>query len=166
MADPHEGPFSPLPHDDPHFAIVGRVACNWAILESLIDGTIANLALCGEAYMACVTAQLIGPAKRMDVGRVRGLAEPATEFKIKINGQEQRAIDALNAGSYHRNNINDPEKMEYFVPVGWAQTVPLESAVDEIGLFGNQNTVCAPKTPKWRHTIERLQIAFPKFDSA
>lgn len=99
------------------------------------------------------------------VGRVRGPAEPGTEFKIKANGQEERAIDMLSTASHYRNNLGDPDKMEYFVPVEWAQTVPLEKAVNEIGLFGNQNTVCAPKTPKWRHTIERLQIAFPKFDS-
>jgi hypothetical protein len=36
------------------------------VLEALIDGAIANLARCGEAEMTCVTAQLIGPAKRMD----------------------------------------------------------------------------------------------------
>jgi hypothetical protein len=61
--------------------------------------------------------------------------------------------------------MNDPEKMEYFVPFEWAQTVPLENAVDKIGLFGNHNTACAPKTPKWTHTIERLKKAFPKFNS-
>jgi hypothetical protein len=54
--------------------------------------------------------------------------------------------------------------MEYFVPVEWAHTVPLDKAVNEIGLFGNQNTVCAPKTPKWRHTIERLKVAFRDYN--
>jgi hypothetical protein len=72
--------------------------------------------------------------------------------------------EALEDGHYHFQHLNDPEKMEYFVPVEWAQTVPIEQGVKEIGLFGNQNTVCAPKTPKWRHTIERLQKAFPDFD--
>ena len=56
--------------------------------------------------------------------------------------------------------------MEYFVPVEWAQTVPLTEAINEIGLFGNQNTVCAPKTPKWRHMIERLRQAFPDYEKA
>jgi hypothetical protein len=54
--------------------------------------------------------------------------------------------------------------MEFFVPVEWTETVPVDKAVNEIGLFGNQNTVCAPKTPKWRHTIDRLKQAFPHFD--
>ena len=39
------------------------------------------------------------------------------------------------------------------------------NAIDEPGLFGNRNTVCAPKIPKWQTTIDRLQGAFPKYDS-
>ena len=99
------------------------------------------------------------------VGRVKGLTEPASIFKVLVDGKEELAIEALKGATYHRQFIGDPEKIEYFVPVEWADTVPLESAVDEIGLFGNQNTVCAPKTPKWTHTIERLKQAFPKFNS-
>jgi hypothetical protein len=99
------------------------------------------------------------------VGRVKGLPEPATSFMIEVDGREQRAVDVLTSASYHKEFFGDPERMEYFVPVDWIQTVPLESAVNEIGLFGNQNTVCAPKTPKWRHTIEHLEKAFPDFDA-
>ncbi|MFN7321818.1 MAG: hypothetical protein ACK5TM_12425 [Methylobacterium sp.] len=51
--------------------------------------------------------------------------------------------------------------MEYFVPVNWTHTVPLNQAVNELGLLGNQNTVCRPKTPKWRHTVERLKAIWP-----
>ena len=50
------------------------------------------------------------------------------------------------------------------MPVEWLQIVPLDQAVQEVGLFGNQNTVCKPTTPKWRHTIDRLKLRFPKFD--
>jgi hypothetical protein len=59
--------------------------------------------------------------------------------------------------------LDDPEKIEFFVPVEWADTVPLDRAINDLGLFGNQNTVCAPRTPKWRHTIERLKQAFPHY---
>src|SRR5207237_9538812 len=72
--------------------------------------------------------------------------------------------DVLTSATYHREFVTDPEKMEYFVPVEWAQTLPLDKAVNEIGLFRNQNTVCAPKTPKWRHTIERLKEALPAYE--
>jgi hypothetical protein len=36
----------------------------------------------------------------------------------------------------------------------------------EIGLFGNQNTVCKPTTPKWRSTVDRLKQKFPHFDQS
>ncbi len=42
--------------------------------------------------------------------------------------------------------------------------MPLDEAVKEIGLFGNQNTACRPKSPKWRTTIERLKAPFPDLD--
>lgn len=35
-----------------------------------------------------------------------------------------------------------------------------QEAVDEIGFFGNLNSVCKPATPKWRHTIEKLKRSF------
>jgi hypothetical protein len=46
----------------------------------------------------------------------------------------------------------------------WLDTVPVERAINEDGLFGNQNTVCRPKTPKWQFTVTRLKERFPKFD--
>jgi hypothetical protein len=67
-------------------------------------------------------------------------------------------------GSDFFGNDNDPERCEYFVPVHWLQTVPLEAAVQEIGLFGNQNTVCKPTVPKWRSTVERLKEKFSDFN--
>jgi hypothetical protein len=60
--------------------------------------------------------------------------------------------------------LNDPERCEYFLPVRWLQTVSVENAVQEVGLFGNQNTVCKPTTPKWRSTVERLKEKFPDFN--
>jgi hypothetical protein len=52
-------------------------------------------------------------------------------------------------------------KPEYFVPVEWIETNPLDKAVWEVGFFGNQNTVCRPRTSKWEHTVERLKRHFP-----
>jgi hypothetical protein len=62
--------------------------------------------------------------------------------------------------TYFRDEAAE-DKMEYFVPVNWTHTVPLNQAVNELGLLGNQNTVCRPKTPKWRHTVERLKAIWP-----
>ena len=97
------------------------------------------------------------------VGRVTGLAQPVSTFKVSTPEGEVPVLDAAKR-SHHRESLNDPERCEYFVPVHWLQTVPVEKAVQEIGLFGNQNTVCKPTTPKWRYTVERLKKEFPDFD--
>ncbi len=120
------------------------------------------------------TLQLLSPGDRVwvkvpgfgfvGVGRVTGRAQPASTFKVNTAEGESPVLDVAKRGSYHREFFDDPERCEYFVSVQWLQTVPLEQAVREIGLFGNQNTVCKPTTPKWRATVERLQEKFPNFD--
>jgi hypothetical protein len=45
------------------------------------------------------------------------------------------------------------------------QDRPEDNAIDESGLLGNRNTVCAPKIQKWQTTIERLLRAFPRYDA-
>ena len=80
---------------------------------------------------------------------------PASEFRI----DGQPALDVLQ-GSYHRHLVDDPERCEYFVPIDWQHTVPEAQAVQEVGMFGNQNTVCKPVTPSWRTTVDRLKERF------
>jgi hypothetical protein len=89
------------------------------------------------------------------VGRVTGTRVAAKEFRI----DERPALDVL-TGDYHRAFLEDPEKAEYFVPIEWEKTVQTSKAVQEVGMFGNQNTVCKPVTPKWRTTVERLKQLF------
>ena len=79
----------------------------------------------------------------------------AKDFQI----EDQPALDVLR-GSYHREFADDPEQSEYFVPVEWLHTVPESQAVQEVGMFGNQNTVCKPVTPKWRTTVDQLKTKF------
>jgi hypothetical protein len=99
------------------------------------------------------------------VGRVTGTSTAAADFILPgPDGQSVPALDVLREASYHRELAEDPVRSEYFVPVEWAETVPLERAINELGLFGNQNTVCAPKTPKWRHTVDRLKQLMPAYD--
>jgi hypothetical protein len=78
---------------------------------------------------------------------------------------ECNILDVAKGGTYHREFLADPERCEHFVPVKWLQTVPLSQAFAELGLFGNQNTVCRPTTAKWRHTVDRLRLKFAEFDS-
>lgn len=82
------------------------------------------------------------------VGRVTGQASPAAAFTVKdSNGIVVPILDVAKKGMYHREFADDLEKCEYFIPVDWLQTLPVREAVWEIGLFGNQNTVCKPTTP-------------------
>ena len=94
------------------------------------------------------------------VGRVVGHAEPAATFNVKTSEGDVPILDVATGASYHSEFLDDPERCEYFVPVQWLDTKSLDQAIKEVGMFGNQNTVCKPTTPKWRSTVERLKQIF------
>ena len=98
------------------------------------------------------------------VGRVTEAVRPGKEFTVQTPDGEKPVLDVLEFGERYKKNADDPEKAEYFVRVDWIETVPDAKAINEVGLFGNQNTVCQPSTPKWRHTVERLKTYFRKWD--
>jgi hypothetical protein len=120
------------------------------------------------------TLQLLNPGDRVwvnvprtgyvGVGRVTGPAESATTFKVDTPDGPRSVLDVATRAHYHKQFLDDPDRSEYFVPVKWLQTVPLSQAVQEVGMFGNQNSVCKPTTPKWRTTVERLKEQFPDYD--
>ena len=99
------------------------------------------------------------------VGRVTEAVVPVKDFKVMTKEGERPVLDVLPYSDKLRKNAADPDKAEYFVRVAWLDTVPTSKAINEVGLFGNQNTVCEPRTPKWRHTVERLKAFFPKWDA-
>ena len=99
------------------------------------------------------------------VGRVTESARPVGEFTVRTPEGERPALDVLRHGAQYRTHADDPDTAEYFVRVRWLDALPLDGAVNEVGLFGNQNTVCRPATPKWRHTVERLKAHFPNWDA-
>ena len=86
------------------------------------------------------------------VGRVTGSRVAAKDFQI----DGSPALEILKVG-YHREFADDPEKSEYFVPVEWEHTVREDKAIQEVGMFGNQNTECKPVTPLWRTTVVRMK---------
>ncbi|HEY5107842.1 MAG TPA: endonuclease NucS domain-containing protein [Caulobacteraceae bacterium] len=96
------------------------------------------------------------------VGEVIGGPQSATEFMVQTTEGERAALEVLSEGSYHQEFADDAERLEYFVPIRWLHTTSLDQAVNEIGMFGNQNSVCKPTTPKWRSTIERLRERWPE----
>lgn len=122
------------------------------------------------------TLRLLSPGDRIwvkapgygfvGVGRVTGEAQRAASFTLAMPEGDVPVLDVVKGGSYHREFVDDEERCEYFVPVQWLQTVPLDKAMQEVGLFGNQNTVCRPTTPKWRYTVEVLKRRFPNFDKS
>lgn len=128
----------------------------------------------GEWYSK--TLNLLSPGDRIwvkipgsgfvGVGIVSGRAQPASSFKVNTPEGELPVLDVVTTRTYHREFVDDTELCEYFVSVEWLQTVSLNKAVQEIGMFGNQNTVCRPTTPKWRSTIDRLKERFPKHQPA
>lgn len=71
-----------------------------------------------------------------------------------------RPSHCLQHGGKYKALASTPELSEYFVKVKWIDTREANKAFNEVGLFGNQNTVCQPTTPKWRHTVERLKQVF------
>jgi hypothetical protein len=73
-------------------------------------------------------------------------------------------LNVAKGSTYHRAFANDHKRCEYFVTVQWLQTIALESAFQEIDLFGNQNTVCKPTMLKWRSTVECLKERFLDLD--
>lgn len=96
------------------------------------------------------------------VGRVTGFSVPAADFSVTTASGDRPATEVLKAKD--RLVPSDPDKEESFVPVRWLQTVPIDKAVQEVGMFGNQLTVCKPTKPKWRSTVERLKKSFPEYD--
>ena len=91
------------------------------------------------------------------VGEVTGPRQSIDTFQLTTPDGERPARDVLTGASYHRDFAEDSDRSEYFVPVRWLHSVLLSEAVNEIGMFGNQNTVCKPTTPKWRTTVDRLK---------
>lgn len=122
------------------------------------------------------TLKLLSPGDRVwvkipktgyvGVGEVTAGAQPASEFTVPTETGDRLAMDVLTHGDKYRATAGDPERSEYFVRVKWLDTVDGNKAFSEVGLFGNQNTVCQPTTPKWRHTVERLKVAFPKWSAS
>ena len=121
------------------------------------------------------TLKLLSPGDRVwakiprtgyvGVGRVVEGMQSAKDFTVTTPQGVRPALDVLRYGDKYRATATDPEKAEYFVRVRWLDSVPEGEALNEVGLFGNQNTVCQPTAPKWRHTIDRLKQFFPKWDT-
>jgi hypothetical protein len=100
----------------------------------------------------------------VDVGRVVEVVQTAKDFKVATPEGERPALEVLQDAERYRKHADDSDMSEYFVRVNWLGTIPESKAVDEVGLFGNQNTACQPTAQKWRHTVERLKALLYKME--
>ena len=114
------------------------------------SGTLKNLERNRRVWVKVPRCGFVG------VGIVAGPRQAASDFEI----DGSPALERLKA-KYCRDE-EDPERQEYFVPVEWLDTVGLDDAVQ--GMFGNQNTVCRPRAPKWQATVEELKKVFSNAD--
>ncbi|CAM3516970.1 endonuclease NucS domain-containing protein [Halomonas lysinitropha] len=92
------------------------------------------------------------------VGEVIGERCRADEYRFDTpEGPRTLPEMTLTEGYPQIDPAKDDDEAEYLVPVRWIYTVSRDKAFSEVGLFGNQNTVCKPTTPKWSHTVSRLK---------
>lgn len=82
--------------------------------------------------------------------------QKACDAEFEIDGVVRKMSELPLAGRYFAQ-ADDPELAEYVVKVKWLATVDRQSAVKELGFFGNQNSVCRPQTDKWLFTVEQLK---------
>lgn len=122
----------------------------------------------GGAAWYSKTLSMLSPGDRVWVnipkqgyvgaGIVAGERTRADQYYFDTPDGPRHLTDmALEEAYGHLNPDVDDEHAEYLVPVEWLYTVPRSQAFREVGLFGNQNTVCKPTAPKWRHTVDRLR---------
>ena len=107
----------------------------------------------------------IPQAGYVGVAGVTGPVADLESFTVDTADGKKPVLDVLQYAEDLRIEARDPDKAERFVPVQWLDTVPLDQAVNEIGFFGNQNTVCRPTVAKWRHTVDTLKKRFQHGES-
>ena len=96
------------------------------------------------------------------VGMVTGTKQRVDSLKVYSEGKDETTLLSeveLNDPAI-LERAEDPELAEYAVPVQWIKSLDIDQAIDEKGLFGNQNIVCKPTSAVWKHTIERLSQLF------
>lgn len=120
------------------------------------------------------TLKLLSPGDRVwvnipgngyvGVGIVQESVQSVNDFMVETSDGERQCMEVLQHAERYKQAADDPDKAEYFVRVEWLHTVTADNAVTEVGFFGNQNTVCRPRTPVWRHTVDRLKTYFPNWN--
>lgn len=93
------------------------------------------------------------------VGIVEDSSKIARDFSVEYNG-ETLTLDSPEFEADYLHDKDNDEEAEYIVKIKWIKTVDEGDAVREVGFFGNQNSVCRPRTEKWDYTVERLKAVW------
>ncbi len=92
------------------------------------------------------------------VGIVQGLAMPADEAILNVDGSSQPFRSLPLKGAYrHPQADENSDAAEYIVPIRWTETVPLDKSVWRPGMFANQNSACKLRN---QFTIDELTREF------
>lgn len=92
------------------------------------------------------------------VGIVESDAIPGRDFFVDVDGKKVSIFNLNSVAKYGANG--DSDSQEYFVRIKWLKTVSIDDAYDELGFFGNQNSVCRPTVSGWNSTIDKLKVRF------
>jgi hypothetical protein len=107
---------------------------------------------------ARVFVYLTGESKKhgyVGVGIVTGIARPAAEAVLDVDGKSVPFNELLLEGVYIHPASDDPR--EFIVPVRWERAVPAENAVWQAGLFSHPRTACKLRS---KFTIDAVLEGF------
>jgi hypothetical protein len=136
--------------------------------EVIRDGLKRGYLVAGGGSWYSKTLAMLTPGARIwanvpgsgyvGVGLVTQEMQPVDSFRVPDESGELVPITQVStAAATLRTAADDLEKADYLVGVNWLKTVDPKNAVHEKGFFGNQNSVARPRSPKWKHTVERLK---------
>lgn len=107
----------------------------------------------GSRLFAYLPGRSEAPTKGyLGVGSVTQTKTPVTEFEVE-HDEETKPILECDLHADLGRNKDDPTMREYLIGVEWIETLPLEGAYREKGMYSNQNTVTKLKD---QTTLEKL----------
>jgi hypothetical protein len=96
----------PLPEDHPFYALVGRVASEWAHLEHIVDLTIWELLGAEPHLAACLTSQYPGLGQRCNAVCSLGIARGLTKEQVKPF--RKLRSDSFDSADWRARWVHDP----------------------------------------------------------
>lgn len=96
----------------------------------------------------------------LGVGLVSGPATRLENFYVETDQGPVPYLEVSEVRDELTAQRADPDSTEVYVPIEWIAAVDTKSAINEKGLFGNQNSAAKPRTESWPFTIRVLKERF------